>query len=64
MRRHKTGVLPSVLSLASDATVEREFRSLMSIGDNYPKYVLSMDTVDMSRDGVIHRNIVDWLLGR
>ncbi len=50
--------------LASDATVEREFRSLMSVGDNYPKYVLSMDTVDMSRDGVIHRNIVDWLLGR
>lgn len=45
--------------LASDATVEREFRSLMSVGDNYPKYVLSMDTVDMSRDGVIHRNIVD-----
>ena len=50
--------------LASDATVEREFRSLMSVSDNYPKYVLSMDTVDMSRDGVIHRNIVDWLLGR
>lgn len=50
--------------LASDATVEREFRSLMSVGDNYSKYVLSMDTVDMSRNGVIHRNIVDWLLGR
>ncbi len=50
--------------LASDATVEREFRSLMSVSDNYPKYVLSMDTVDMSRDGVIHRNIVDWLFGR
>ena len=50
--------------LASDATVEREFRSLMSVGDNYPKYVLSMDTVDMSRDGVIHRNIMDWLLRR
>ena len=48
--------------LASEKTVEREFGSLLDIGDNYPKYVLSMDRIDMSRDGIIHLNIIDWLL--
>ncbi len=48
--------------LASDSTIEREFRSLESIDDNYPKYVLSMDTIDRSRDGIRHMNIIDWLL--
>ena len=49
--------------LASESTVEREFRSLESIEDNFPKYVLSMDTLDRGRNGTVHRNIVDWLLG-
>lgn len=48
--------------LASESTVEREFRSLESIGDNFPKHVLSMDSLDRGRNGIIHRNIVDWLL--
>ena len=48
--------------LASESAVEREFRSLESIRDNHPKYVLSMDAIDFSRDGIIHRNIVNWLL--
>jgi|GEM_PF-54178 len=49
---------------ASESTVEREFRPLASIGDNYPKYVLSMDETDLGRDGIIHRNILDWLMSR
>ncbi len=47
--------------LASEPTTEREFRSLESIKDNYPKYVLSMDTIDRSRNGIHHLNLVDWL---
>ena len=31
------------------------------IEDNYPKYVLSLDKVDFSRNGIIHKNIIDWL---
>ena len=29
--------------------------------DNFPKYVVSMDELDMSRDGIKHRNIRDFL---
>lgn len=48
--------------LASEETIEREFGSLTAIQDNYPKYVLSLDELDFSRDGIIHKNIVEWLL--
>lgn len=50
--------------LASNATIEREFGAYKPIKDASPKYVLSLDKVDMSRDGIIHMNIVDFLLGK
>lgn len=48
--------------LEADATIEREFSPLLDIQDNYPKYVLSMDPVNRSRQGVTHLNIIDFLL--
>lgn len=48
--------------LASSETIEREFTSLEKINDNYPKYVISMDEFDMSRNGIIHINIIDFLM--
>lgn len=48
--------------LAAAETIEREFGVYRNILDNYPKYVLSMDEFDMSRDGIIHMNIRDFLL--
>lgn len=48
--------------LASESTVEREFGALKAIDDNYPKYVVSLDEFDMSRDGIRHLNIRDFLL--
>lgn len=48
--------------LASPETIEREFSSLEKINDNYPKYVISMDEFDMSRNGIRHINIMDFLL--
>lgn len=47
--------------LADPATIEREFGVYRLIEDNYRKYVLSMDRVDFSRDGIIHKNIVTFL---
>ena len=47
--------------LASEDTIEREFGNLEKIRDNYPKYVLSLDEFDMSRNGIIHMNIIDFL---
>lgn len=47
--------------LIDDNVIDREFGAYKNIPDNYPKFVLSMDKFDMSRDGIIHRNIIDWL---
>ena len=48
--------------LASNETVTREFDVYNSIRDNFPKYVLSLDEFDMSRNGIKHRNLRDFLL--
>lgn len=48
--------------LASEETINREFGAYAKIDDNYPKYVLSMDEIDFSCNGIIHRNIRDFLL--
>ena len=48
--------------LTDEKTREREFGVYKSIEDNFPKYVLSMDHFDFGRDGVIHKNIIDFLL--
>ena len=48
--------------LSSPETIQREFGNYDSIRDNYPKYVLSLDDYDMSRDGIKHLNIREFLL--
>ena len=47
--------------LIEETTKEREFGNLEKINDNYPKYVLSMDEIDMSRNGIKHLNIETFL---
>ena len=48
--------------LASEETIQREFGVYDTVRDNFPKYVVSMDEFDMSRNGIKHRNIRDFLL--
>ncbi len=48
--------------LASEDTIRREFDAFAGIRDNFPKYVVTLDEFDMSRDGIKHRNIRDFLL--
>ena len=48
--------------LADEKVVEREFGAYKGIDDSYPKYVLTMDKMDFSQNGIIHKNIIDWLL--
>lgn len=48
--------------LAEDSTIEREFSVLEAIEDNFPKIVISMDKVNRSRNGIVHKNIIDFLL--
>ena len=48
--------------LASEDTIKREFGAYDNIRDNFPKYVVSLDEFDMSRNGIKHQNIRDFLL--
>ena len=48
--------------LASEETIKREFGVFDNVKDNYPKYVLSLDEFDMSRNGIKHFNIRDFLM--
>lgn len=47
--------------LSSDEVIEREFGAYKNVADNFPKYVITLDKMDYSRDGIIHKNIIEWL---
>lgn len=61
---HKKCFIQVAYYLASKETLEREFGAYKPIRDASPKYVLSLDRLDYSRDGISHMNIVDFLLGK
>lgn len=48
--------------LADDSVIAREFGAYNGIEDNYPKFVLTTDKYDFSSNGIIHKNVIDWLL--
>lgn len=48
----------------TDRNRDREFGNLASIHDNYPKLVISRDKLPLSANGIMHRNIIDFLLNR
>ena len=47
--------------MESEETIAREFSTFSPIKDASPKYVLSLYTIDMSRNGITHLNIIDFL---
>lgn len=48
--------------MESENTREREFGVYQLISDNYAKYVISMDHIDFSQEGILHKNIIEFLL--
>lgn len=48
--------------LDNDKVIEREFGAFKPIDDNYPKYVISLDKENYSKDGIIHINLIDFLM--
>ncbi len=48
--------------LSDEHVIEREFGAYENINDNYPKYVITLDRVTLSRDGIIHKNLIEFLL--
>jgi len=50
--------------MQSQKTINREFSALLDIHDNYRKIIISMDPLDMSRDGIENIHMIDFLLGK
>ena len=50
------------MPMPSEETIKREFEAFKPIKDSSPKYVLSLDKIDLSHDGITHINIEDFLM--
>lgn len=48
--------------LTDQKVIDREFSAFSSIPDNFPKYMISLDRFNFSRDGIIHKNAIDFLM--
>jgi predicted AAA+ superfamily ATPase len=48
--------------LSNEEVINREFGAFDLVHDNNAKYVISQDKEDFSRDGIIHKNIIDWII--
>ena len=49
------------MTIMSEDTEEREYKPFTVIRDNYPKYLFTIDTLLQKRDGVIHKNIIEFI---
>ncbi|MCI5759685.1 MAG: ATP-binding protein [Eubacterium sp.] len=49
-------------SIMDKNTFDREFAPLRQIKDNYPKYVITLDTLPISENGIRQINAIDFLL--
>jgi hypothetical protein len=48
--------------LSDENVIEREFGAYDNINDNFPKYVITLDRMTLAREGIIHKNLIDFLL--
>lgn len=54
--------LQVALRITEQATMEREFGNLLAIGDNYPKYVITLDEyTGTSHEGILHLPLRQFL---
>lgn len=60
-RNKETHYFQVTYLMPSRETAEREFQALLSVKDNFPKTVLSLDEFDFSRDGIEHKNLINFL---
>lgn len=49
------------MTIMSEDTEEREYKLFTMIRDNYPKYLFTIDTLLQKRDGVIHKNLIQFI---
>ena len=53
--------LQVAMTIMDEKTEEREYKPYKYIRDNYPKYLFTMDPLLQKRDGIMHKNIVDFM---
>ena len=49
------------MTIMDPNTESREYAPFSAIRDNYPKYLLTLDSLLQKRDGVIHKNIIEFI---
>lgn len=59
--KHNIKFYIQVTQYLTEDNYEREIRPLLKIKDNYPKYIISQDTYDVSSEGIIHINLIKFL---
>jgi len=52
----------SMTMMADKATEDREYTPLEAISDNYPKYILTRNDMLQHRNGIIHKNIPEFMM--
>ena len=64
MRYGKTEYYQVSETTLNEAVLRRELAPLQKIRDNYPKYLLTLDTVfgEADYDGIQKTNVLNWLL--
>ena len=50
--------------MESESTLKREYGAFDKMRDNSPKYVISLDKKDTSRNGITHMNVIDFLMNK
>jgi len=48
-------------SIMDEKTFDREYKPLSMIKDNYPKYIITLDTRNYSQEGIKHLNMIEFL---
>lgn len=62
-KRNEKMYIQIAYKMTERETFDREYKPLMKIKDNYPKYVLTMDDIGKDNsNGIIHRHIADFIL--
>ncbi len=62
-KQNKKRYIQVAYKMTEKSTMDREYRPLLKINDNFPKYVITMDRLwNDNMEGIEHKHIADFLL--
>ena len=61
MKTNEIKYIQVSLTVSDEKTYEREMSAFDEIKDNYPKYLITTDRLDYSKNGIIHLNLFEFL---